>query len=72
MEKLFRSYSLKRKDALYELGVQFLELGKRGFENKEKFEPLPYASIVNLAFSAELFLYYTAYSHTVKLACANY
>lgn len=58
MNEPYKKYSDDSKEILYELANQFLVLGKRGFENKEKFEPQPFSSIVNLAFSAELFLKY--------------
>ncbi len=58
MEEPYRKYSGDKFETIYNLADQFLEIGKRGFENKNEFEPQPYASIVNLAFSAELFLKY--------------
>ncbi len=65
MKEPYRKYSGEKIEILYVSANQFLELGKRGFENKEKFEPLPYASIVNLAFSAELFLKYIHESYDI-------
>ncbi|OEY71725.1 hypothetical protein [Salegentibacter salarius] len=67
MEKPYRSYSGKRNELLYELADQFLELGKKGFERKTKdFEPQPFASLVNLAFAAELFLKYLIEENSEK------
>lgn len=69
MEEPYRKYSDKRDELLYETGIQFLDLGKKGFERKgdiENFEPQPFASIVNIAFSIELFLKYLIESNGQK------
>tara|TARA_R110002072_G_scaffold303042_1_gene491770 strand:+ start:5542 stop:6030 length:489 start_codon:yes stop_codon:yes gene_type:complete len=56
MNEPYKSFSGDRRDMIFELAHQFFELGKRGYKNRSKNEPLPFASISNIAFSAELYL----------------
>lgn len=52
MKEPYKSFSLEKKELHYKLANQFLSAGER---TMEKPDPMPFASIVNLAFAAELF-----------------